>query len=374
MWHIIKYHGKSMLCNRSMIFWTLLFPLILSTFFSLTLGNISEGFKLEPIPIAVVGSENYQSDTALQRMLSELAQGEQAYLSVQVCTQEEAKTLLKENEIKGYIEAGSPISLKLNQSGMEQSILTSIFTEYEQKKSQIERMSEEGVEASALQAAVSTSSNFIQKEAKENTNLSCVYFFALMAMTMLYGGYWSMRTTDNQMANHSAIGARNAVAPTKRGRQLLLDFLLSTLCNIAVQCILLVYLIVILHIDFGDMLGAVCMVVIAGSLAGNAIGVMVSAYGVKSFEANTGILTALTMFLCVLSGLMMVQLKYLVQEYLPLLAAVNPANMITDAFYAQYYYGMDVRFFQNIVSLLIFSAVCYVLAYARLRRKTYASI
>lgn len=374
MWHILKYHSKALLSNHSMIFWTLLFPLVLATFFSLTLGNLTESFTLEEIPVAIVESEEYQNDIAFQEFIKQLSEEESGYLSPIVTSLDEANQLLKENEIDGFMQVKDSVSLHVNQSGMNQTILADLLTAYEQKQQQIMHMIEAGVTPAAIQEVLLSSMDFTSQSANENSDLVCVYFFALMAMTMLFGAYWSIRTSDDQLANHSAIGARNTLAPTKRSMQLAIDFLLSTLFNVVVQIIILLYLLFILQVDFGDSLPAIILVVIAGSLAGNSIGVMISAYGAKSYEANIGILTSITMTCSALAGLMMIQIKYLVQEYVPILSYINPANMITDALYAQYYYGMNARFFQNIASLLLLSLLCFGFAYARIRRKQYASI
>ena len=47
----------------------------------------------------------------------------------------------------------------------------------------------------------------------------------------------------------------------------------------------------------------------------------------------------------------------IVDKNMPIINKLNPASMITDGFYSLYYYDTLDRYFFNIVSLLIFSAI-----------------
>ena len=77
---------------------------------------------------------------------------------------------------------------------------------------------------------------------------------------------------------------------------------------------------------------------------------------------------------CFLSGMMGITMKYVIDKNLPILNKINPASMITDGFYALYYYETPDRFYFNIISLLIFSALMIVISMQGLRRQKYDSI
>ena len=74
-------------------------------------------------------------------------------------------------------------------------------------------------------------------------------------------------------------------------------------------------------------------------------------------NTKIGILIGVTMLGCFLSGMMGITMKYIIDKNLPVLNKINPASMITDGFYALYYYETPERFYFNIISLLIFSAL-----------------
>ena len=95
---------------------------------------------------------------------------------------------------------------------------------------------------------------------------------------------------------------------------------------------------------------------------------------IEGENTKTGIIIAVTMFGCFLSGMMGITMKYIVDSNLPLLSRINPANMITDGLYALYYYNTPERYILNIVSLAVFSALMIILSAAGLRRQKYDSI
>lgn len=48
--------------------------------------------------------------------------------------------------------------------------------------------------------------------------------------------------------------------------------------------------------------------------------------------------------------------------------------MITDGFYSLYYYDTMTRYYNNIISLAIFSAIMIIISYIFIRRQKYDSI
>ena len=67
-------------------------------------------------------------------------------------------------------------------------------------------------------------------------------------------------------------------------------------------------------------------------------------------------------------------MKYLFDKNIPIINLINPASMITDGFYALYYYDTLDRYFFNVISLIIVSLVMMGLSFISLRRQKYDSI
>ena len=87
-----------------------------------------------------------------------------------------------------------------------------------------------------------------------------------------------------------------------------------------------------------------------------------------------GILIGSTMTMCFLSGMMYADMKYIVATKIPILAYLNPANLITDSFYALYYYNTHTQFFTDILLLCGFTVIFSTITYFVLRRQKYASL
>lgn len=376
MLHIMKYHTLALLRNKNLLFWTLIFPIALSTFLSVTVLKAYDAVEFKIIPIAVIDNEEYQNDQIFKEVMKSIGTGEDAMFTIQYVNQDEAETLMKNDDIDGYyMHKNGDIVMHVDSKDNNQIIMKTFMDEYKHKSYMVQELMMQGAQSNQIMAMFDETQSFVNEQGQsENNELGSVYFYSILAMTMLYGGYWTMRTSHNQMANQSEIAKRNNIAPTKRSVQLCADFIITISMHFIMQLILVAYMNVVLGIDFGSNLPAILGVVLIGTFAGNALGLVVSMYGSKSFESNTGILTSITMLCCVLSGMMMVQLKYYVQVYAPILAIINPANMIADALYAQYYYGLGERYMLNIISLVVFTCICYVFAYVRLRRKQYASL
>ena len=111
-----------------------------------------------------------------------------------------------------------------------------------------------------------------------------------------------------------------------------------------------------------------------GDLAGIALGVLISSTLKVSEGAKISITIAITMFLSVLSGMMGVTLKYMIDKNIPIINLVNPNNLITDGFYSLYYYNTLSRYLRDVKYLLVFIVICLVISLISLRREKYDSI
>ena len=109
-------------------------------------------------------------------------------------------------------------------------------------------------------------------------------------------------------------------------------------------------------------------------MAGISLGVLIASCFKVNEGAKTGITIAITMFLSVLSGMMGVTLKYVIDTNLPIINKLNPNNLITDGFYSLYYYDTLNRYWNNLLGLIIFVILCLSISFISLRREKYDSI
>ena len=138
--------------------------------------------------------------------------------------------------------------------------------------------------------------------------------------------------------------------------------------------LLIIFLKLGLKADFGNNITLVILLSAVGNLAGISLGVLIASIFKVSEGAKTGIVIAITMFLSVLSGMMGVTLKYVIDKNIPIINLVNPNNLITDGFYSLYYFDTLDRYFRDVRYLLIFIGICLVISFISLRREKYDSI
>lgn len=135
-----------------------------------------------------------------------------------------------------------------------------------------------------------------------------------------------------------------------------------------------IYTIFALKVDYGNKLGYIILLALIGSFAGLTLGIAIGAVFKSGENAKMGIVIAVTMAGCFLSGMMGITMKYVIDTNAPLVNKINPAAMITDGFYSLYYYDTTGRFMSDLAGLAVFSAVMLVLSLRSLRRIKYDSI
>jgi ABC-2 type transport system permease protein len=150
--------------------------------------------------------------------------------------------------------------------------------------------------------------------------------------------------------------------------------LAATTIQLAELLLLLAFIVGVLGISFGDQLGYIALACVIGSLTGVTFGTFIAATVKKSEGIITGILIGSTMTMSFLAGMMSADIKYLVATKMPILGYLNPANLITNSFYALYYYNTPTQFFINILLLCGFTLLFSATTYFVLRRQTYASL
>jgi len=375
--HIFRYRLLTLLRDRTLIFWTMIFPVILATLFNLTLRNIGENEKFNIIDIAIVDDAGYQENTQFQQTIKELSEGEEAMFNLILIDEDTSKDKLLTGDIAGYILVDDTMKVVINQSGINQSIIKIFLDQYSQTSSAITNIIMENPSAMSDVLSEVDSREVFSKEvsvsdAKPDSSLT--YFYSLIAMACLYGSFFGLREVTDIQANLSNQGARLNMAPVHK----LKSFLYRSMASLSIQfvemLILMAYLRFGLGIDFGSKIGLVILTVFVGSIVGIAMGAFIGAIVKGNENSKVGICIGATMTGSFLAGMMVGDIKYLVDKNLPIVSLLNPVNVLSDSFYALYYYDNYDRYILNIMILIGFSVVFCFITYLILRRKKYASI
>ena len=369
-----RYRLKCILRDRQLMFWTLLFPILLATLFNLALSNITSAEEFIKVPVAVVENAELDANPAFTTAL----EGTGDLFVVTHTTQAEAEALLKDNQIDGYIVFDPDLTLVVNQSGLNQTIIRSFLDDFVQTSATIFTViaANPATHDQGLIAGVSNRNEYLTEVSASQSNPDPIvnYFYTLIAMACLYGGFLGVKEVVAIQADLSDVGARINLAPTNKLTVFISSMLAATTIQLAELLILLAFIIGVLGISFGDQLGYIALTCVIGSLTGVTFGACIGVLVKKGEGLKMGILIGSTMTMCFLAGMMYADMKYIVTTKIPILAYLNPANLITDSFYALYYYNTHTQFFTDILLLCGFTVIFSTITYFVLRRQKYASL
>ncbi|MDF2911626.1 MAG: transporter permease [Sporolactobacillus laevolacticus] len=377
--HVFIYRFKCLIRDKQLVFWTLLFPILLGTFFYMAFSNLNSEETFQPIDAAVVNDSAYQHDTQFKTVMESVSKGKDRLFHLRVASnREEAEKWLTKDKIKGYFTSGEGIKLTVKESGFSQSIMKSFADQYRTSSSAVTSIVQENPKAlrNGLLNDLGDQRNYVKEvtggSAEPNNVLN--YFYSLIAMACLYGSFWGMKEVTDIQADISARAARVNTAPVHKLKAFLAGSSAALIILFIEILILLAYLRFCLNISFGNRAGFVVLTALVGSVLGVSFGAFVSAVVKKGEGLKIAILMVATMCGSFLSGMMFMNMKYLIAEYVPPLAWLNPVNLLTDAFYTLYYYDSLHRYALNMGMMILFIIFFCTGTYLIVRRRKYASL
>ena len=388
-WHNFKNSLKVLFKSKALIFWTFAFPILLGIFFNMAFSDIEDNEKLEVIDIAIINNDEFDKNVIFKEAFKSLSDGNDKLFDITYTDLDEAKKLLEDDEITGYLLFDDGANIIVNSSGINETVLKYTVNEISSNTEMINTLAEKSINDeiqngnyninyediyTGVYELVSKDTAKLNNVSNSNLSYTMIEYYTLIAMACLYGGMLSMYIVNYRLANMNSVGKRIAVSPVHKGKMLLGSLLASYVVQLIGLAILFIFTIFVLKVDFGSNLPLMILLALVGSLAGLSLGIIVAALIKSNENAKVGILIAITMFGCFLSGMMGITMKYIVDVNVPFVNMINPASMITDGFYALYYYDTLDRFVFDIVSLLVFSLLLIFISYFGLRRQKYDSI
>lgn len=374
--HIFKYRFKSMIRCFEVIFWTLAFPLCLSLFFYFAFGSFFESKEqFHAIPAAVVVEKENPYIGQMFESLTEA--GKNQMLELTYTDREEAERLLKDEEIEGIFTEGDELGLMFKKNGVSQSILKAIADNYSQMSVLIEeRAASDPAGAVSLLQGITDEISLNKEIAYTGGNMDSMlqYFYALLAMTCLYGCFQGLLNAEQLQANLSPLAARKVAAPAHRMKMILGEFAAAVLLQTAIIFIVILFLRYVLGVNFGDRFLPIIPLAVAGSILGVSFGFFIGCIGRVSAQLKNYLMIAICMTLSFLSGLMVGNIKVWIERSCPIINRLNPAALITDAFYSLNIYDSYSRYLANLAGILIYAALFCIGGFMLARRKKYASL
>ena len=348
MLHLIKYNLLVKLKNFATTFWPLIFPILLGTMFYFAFGNIDDA-DFETVQVGIVKEEG--ADTLFLMFLDQIENNGNHLIAAQELSESAALTKLENEEISGIYQVESSPSLTVASNGIPQSILQSILSGYETGKSTIRNIVRthpsglwDGIQQMLNQQETLTEVSL----GGQTINGSAQFFYALIAMTCLYGCFIGFGSAITLQANLTALAARRCVTPTHKLKLILSEQIASFLLGYFDVIVLLIYL--------------------------RYIGIFVGSLGKMKEGGKIGIILGFSMVCSFLSGLMNNTMKDLIEKNMPVINRINPAALISDAFYCINVYDDMSRYYRNLFTLAVMSITLVTASFLLILRESYDSI
>ncbi|MBO6108686.1 MAG: ABC transporter permease [Eubacterium sp.] len=373
--HNLKYEVMVSLRARDLIIWLMLFPIVLGTFFKIAFGNIYEKENLfKTIDTAVV--MNVENET-FRQVVKNIEASEKPLLKAVYTDEKTAEQKLKDGEVKGIIYVSDDLSLSVASNDMESTILKKFLENYKANESVILdtiAVNPENIEkvTGALSADIKVTSNIPLTNG--NTDFFITYFYNLIAMVAMFGSVTGIHIAIENQGNLSPLGARRCCSPTPKFTTLFAGLVGSYLAQTVCIILCITFEVLVLGIDYGSRLPLVFIAGILGGITGVSFGFFVGSISNLGTNAKIGISMAVSMVMCFLSGLMLGDIKPIIEKNAPIVNDLNPAAIISDSIY---YLNVDDdlgRFYFKLFSMIILSMIFVFLGFLLTRKKKYASL
>ena len=374
MFHLIKYNILVKFRNFNMTFWPLVFPLILGTFFFFAFGNLNDA-DFETVEVAMV--QESHSNPLFSFYIKQIEKSDSDLLDIHEMDEDAALTALKNKEISGIYYNKMTPSLTVNAHGIPESILQSVLESYNNSLHTIQNILKNhpsGILNGLSQMA--DTKELVQELSLGGKTIdgNSQFFYALIAMACLYGSFIGFGSAITLQANLTALAARRCVTPTHKLKLIISEQVASFLIGYIDVIILLLYLRNILKLDFQGQMGKMLIISLFGSLIGVSMGIFVGSLGKMSEGIKVSVILAISMVCSFLSGLMNSSMKDIVEKHAPIINRINPAALISDAFYCINVYDDPARYYRNLITLAGMSIVFMLASFLLIRRNRYDSI
>lgn len=386
-WHEFIYECKTVLRQKDELFWVMIFPLALGTMFYFAFSNLSnttENFHTIPAAVCI---EDGAKDKTFEKVLDTLSkEGETPLLCLTYTDWDTAVELLEDNEVRGIFKIADEISLNCVPSdsfgadstlSIEQSILESILREYQTNiKAITEIASSSPDKLPEILSLMETTPSYAKNLTLTPGNMDSIiqYYFNLIAMACLFTSFAGAHIAIKNQANLSALGARKCVSPNNKFLSVAAQFLACLLSQFVCILINVFYLYYVLKIEFGTSLPMILITAFIGCIMGIGFGFFIGSIGHLKEPAKMGIMTSVSLLCCFLSGLMIGNMRSVIESICPLINDINPAVLISDSFLTLNIYGTTERYFFNLGGLMAFAVIFTSAGCLIIRRKTYASL
>ena len=286
------------------------------------------------------------------------------------------------NDGTGDFITNTKLSVMFKNNGSDQSMIkrmSDMYMNMQEASRQMASnttMSEDGEGFGDISKAMSSDVPYIKEMelTKGDTDSFLIYMYNLIAMVGIFGSMSGLTIAQNLQANLSDQAARRSCSGMPKIKQVLADLLAYYISHSLCVILTVTFITLVLRVNFGDRLPLVYLGGILGGIMGVSFGYFVGAIEKMSYGAKAGIIMALNMTLCFMSGLMVPGIKAMIIKYIPILNDINPVAIVADSFY---YLSVDAdltRFWKKMAAVCIITLFFVLFGFLMTRRTKYASL
>ena len=304
----LKYTAISMIFTVEGMFWTVAYPILLSSLFFVIFSAINTRGISATVNTGI-------TETNPHRVIFNFI----PIVHVIPMEQEAADAALREGSIQVFIE--DDLSIRIYKNGIAQTIIKNIVEQIKQ------------TDALGIPILPSAYGKQYIDSKDEQNNSMMILFYSLLAMVSIYSMFGAISIPERMQANISKLAVRMSAAPIKRFRLYLSGVLFFVCFNLASNLLYIGYVMLVLKLNIITDFAVTVPLLIYANLFGTAFGLCIGS--IPKMAENTKVMLCVfsSLFLSFLSGMMSVSVKTALDTSFPLLSKINPIALFTDTLY-----------------------------------------
>ncbi len=175
-WHNFKYSLKTLFRNRTLLFWTFVFPILLGIFFNMAFSDIEKNEQLDIIDVAIVENEEFENNLIFKEIFGKLSSDDNKdkLFDVTYTDLETSKKMLEEDKITGYLLFDKEdVYIYVASSGINETILRNVVDEISSYKKLFDDLLLKKIEEDTIQTTVGN-----DRENEDNISIADMLVFA----------------------------------------------------------------------------------------------------------------------------------------------------------------------------------------------------
>lgn len=377
--HIYKYRILSLVREKVVLFWSLVYPIVLAVMFYATFGShIGSDSRFEPADICLVMEEGADTYENMPEVISsvEYSEGKKMF-SVSECGIDKAEDMLEKGEVIGIVRVSDTIRVEVNGSGLYQSILKMFTDTYLRNMEVYKNLYTDAPERASVVEKIMSETGSALKESGisgAEADSQIQYFYSIIAMACLFGSFVGISLGNGLVANATPVAARKCISSAHRLTVICADMCAAFSIGFVEICMVTLFIRYGLKIDICPKPGFYILICFFGAIIGVAIGQFTAFIARGKNGVQIAISLSFSLVSSFLGGLMVGGIDYLIANVCPIVARINPASLITNSFYCLSVYSDYKRVAINIITLGVEAAVLTISSYLVSRRTRHESI